>query len=144
MPLRGFKRVIGTRWCVVVKYIYMHLWCSLSFLNIASNNISSGEGGKTYGYINELYPNGYHQYERAIRVAKSIYCRGINSYPDSLKNWNCDLVCYCNCRNMTTPDRKFNHQTWQLYFIFLNNYQSTQIMALSPLNMERHVANTKN
>ena len=30
MPLQVKEREIVTRWCVVVKYLYLNLWCSLN------------------------------------------------------------------------------------------------------------------
>ena len=36
-----------------------------------------------------------------------------------------------------------HHPTWQLYFIFLNTYQSAKIMVATPLNMVRHIVSAK-
>ena len=66
----------------------------------------SGQGRKTDVYINEVYPNGYHQYEIIIHVEKSIYYVYINSSPDSIPNWNCVLSCCRNCRNMTMSEEE--------------------------------------
>ena len=42
----------------------------ISLLNIIFNKICPRE--KKGWYINEVYPNGYHQYEREIHTEKSI------------------------------------------------------------------------
>ena len=64
-------------------------------------------------YINEVYPNGYHKYERTSHEARYINCRYGNSTPDSLPNWNCVLFFCFNGIKMITPEERFkmHHQT---------------------------------
>ena len=73
----------------------------ISLQNIAFNKIRSGE--RKYDYINEVCQNGSHQYGRSNNTKKYIYCRGMNSPPDSISNCNCVFGCCGNFRNMTIP-----------------------------------------
>ena len=50
----------------------------ISLWNITFKKIKWGEKGKTDNCINEVYPNGSNQYERASHAEKSIYYRDIN------------------------------------------------------------------
>ena len=65
---------------------------------------SSQERKKTDYYINEVYSNVSHQYDRASHTEKSIYCRYINSYPDILPNCNCVFDCCGNYRKIKIPE----------------------------------------
>ena len=47
------------------------------FKNITFKTIRSREREK-YDYINRVYPNDSHQYERGIHEVKCIYCRYMN------------------------------------------------------------------
>ena len=61
---------------------------------------------KTYEYINEVYPNGYHRYERESHAEKYTYCRYINSYHDSIPNHNCIFGCRGNYRKTIIPEEE--------------------------------------
>ena len=71
-----------------------------------SHSIRSVQERKKYEYIIEVYPNGSHQYERESHAEKFIYCRYIDSSPDSLPNWNCILICCGNFRKITIPEEE--------------------------------------
>ena len=66
----------------------------------------SSQEEKKDDHINEVYPNVYHQYEIASHVEKYIYCRDIDSSPDSIQNWNWVLVCCGNTINIKYPKKK--------------------------------------
>ena len=55
-------------------------------------------------YINEVYQNNYHQYERSSNEANSIYGRDIYSSPDIITNWNCVFGCCGNLRKKGIPE----------------------------------------
>ena len=69
---------------MIVKFLYVKV--KTSFKNITSKKIQSREE-KRDGYINEVDPIVYHLYERERHPEKYIYCRDINSCPDSIPSW---------------------------------------------------------
>ena len=79
-------------------------------------------------------------------MAKYIYCRDINLFPDILPNRNCVLGCCVNIIKITIPEEEITNTSpkKQLDLIFLNTYQRAQILASDQLNMARHTVSEKN
>ena len=73
--------------CELNAWISMHI-AQLRSDYERSHSRTSIQEGKKYENINEVYINGSHQYEIACHAEKYIYCRDINSSPDSIPNWN--------------------------------------------------------
>ena len=76
-----------------------------------------------------------------IHIKSYIYCKYIHSSPVITLNCDCVLVCCGNCKKIKHLKKRFKnyHQKGQLYFIYLNIYQSAQIMVSAPSMIVRHV-----
>ena len=91
MPPQVFKMIFchkvmcGCEICISQSMMQCELspWISKHIAKLISDykrfhSMRSGKDRKKNEYINEVYPNGYHQYEIEIYVENSIYCIDIN------------------------------------------------------------------
>ena len=119
MPTQVYKLIFATMWfcsCEICIYEYMlqcewDAWRSRHIANFMyvlemSRSIISGQERKKHENINEVFLNGSRWYEIENHVEKSIYCRNINSSPDSLPNWNIVLVCCGHLRQIKIPQEE--------------------------------------
>ena len=86
-----------------------------------------------YEYINEVYPDGSHQYEISRHAAKSIYFKDINSSPDGILNYYWVLGCCGNCGKMKIPESEKSSINMTTIFHIFEYTSNSSNNAIQPL-----------